>query len=157
MTGLAMNDVADATSRDPVLEALLVHRHPMMMLSRALAVDVPGEASAVADVSRESIFYDPLLGGVPPEAAIEFMAQTMALAVGADSARRGEKPRPGYLLGTRRLSPSIAFFDPDREYVVTAKCVYSDDEFASFDCAIALDGEEVARATLMACRENADK
>ena len=136
---------------DPRLSELLPHRPPMTMLAQVLSVDVPGEASAVADTSPESAFYDSGLGGVPACAALEYMAQTMALAVGAERRRKGALPRVGFVLGTRRLEVKVAAFESGKRYVATAKCVYADDEFGSFDCAIAgPDGETVAMASLTA-------
>jgi len=124
---------------------------PMIMLAELISVDVPGVASAVPDTSPGCIFYDPELKGVPACAALEYMAQTMALAVGAEYRRRGGSPKIGFVLGTRRLEVKIATFESGKRYVVNAKCVYDDNEFASFDCMIAdPDGATVATALLTA-------
>ena len=134
-----------------VITDLLPHRPPMTMLSEVLAVDVPGEAFAVADTSADSIFYEPDLGGLPSCVAIEYMAQTMALAVGAESRRIRLDPKIGFILGTRRLNVRVDSFLCARRYVVGAKCTSADEEFASFDCAIAeSDGRIVASASLTA-------
>ena len=114
----------------------LPHRPPMIMLSELISIDVPGEASAVADTSPGCIFYDPELKGVPACAALEYMAQTMALAVGAEHRRRGQTPKVGFVLGTRRMEVKVAMFESGKRYVANAKCVYDDAEFASFDCSI---------------------
>lgn len=129
----------------------LPHRPPMILLSELISVDVPGVASAVADTSPGCIFYDPELKGVPACAAVEYMAQTMALAVGAEHRRRGRPPRVGFVLGTRRLEVKVATFESGKRYVTNAKCVYGDDEFASFDCSITdPDGATVAAALFTA-------
>ena len=129
----------------------LPHRPPMIMLAELISVDVPGEASAVADTSSGCIFYDPELKGVPACAALEYMAQTMALIVGAEHRRRGQTPKVGFVLGTRRMEVKVAMFESGKRYVVNAKCVYGDDEFASFDCSIAdPDGATVAAALITA-------
>ena len=132
------------------LDGLLPHRKPMTMLERIVSAGAAGVAEAIADVSRESIFYDASVGGVPALAALEYMAQTMALAVGAEYVRRGGKPKIGFVLGARKMDVSVPFFDPEKEYSVRAKCIYSDDEFASFECSISCEGEKVAGATLTA-------
>ena len=129
----------------------LPHRPPMILLAELISVDVPGVASAVADTSPDCIFYDPELKGVPACAAVEYMAQTMALAVGAEHRRRGQAPRVGFILGTRRLEVKVATFESGKRYVTNAKCVYGDDEFASFDCSITdPDGATVATALFTA-------
>ena len=129
----------------------LPHRPPMILLAEVVSVDEPRVASAVADTSPGCIFYDPELKGVPACAAVEYMAQTMALAVGAEHRRRGQAPRVGFILGTRRLEVKVATFESGKRYVTNAKCVYGDDEFASFDCSITdPDGATVAAALFTA-------
>ena len=129
----------------------LPHRPPMIMLSELISIDVPGEASAVADTSPGCIFYDPELKGVPACAALEYMAQTMALAVGAEHRRRGQTPKVGFVLGTRRMEVKVATFESGKRYVANAKCVYDDAEFASFDCSVMdPDGATVAAALFTA-------
>jgi len=139
-------------SLDPQLLELLPHRPPMTLLAQVISVEVPGEAVAVADTSLGSIFYDPDLGGIPACVALEYMAQTMALAVGADQRRKGEPPQVGFVLGTHRLDVRVAAFKRDIRYVVKAVCACADDTVASFDCSISDPaGEMVATATLTAC------
>ena len=129
----------------------LSHRPPMIMLAELISVDMPGVASAVPDTSPSCIFYDPDLKGVPACAALEYMAQTMALAVGAERRRRGQTPKVGFVLGTRRMEVKIATFESGKRYVANAKCVYDDEEFASFDCSITdPDGATVAAALFTA-------
>lgn len=133
------------------LADLLPHRPPMILLAELISVDVPEEASAVADTSPGCIFYDPELRGVPACAALEYMAQTMALVVGASRRRRGQAPKIGFVLGTRRMEVKVATFESGKRYVTNAKCVYDDGEFASFDCAITdPDGATVAAALFTA-------
>jgi len=130
---------------------LLPHRPPMVMLSRLISSDVPGTAAAVADTSPSSVFYDADIGGMPPCVALEYMAQTMALAVGAEARRRGTSPRLGFVLGARRLDVRIPVFKSSEHYVAMAKCAYADDEYASFDCIVSgPGGEEVASASVTA-------
>ena len=130
---------------------LLPHRPPMILLAELISVDMPGVASAVPDTSPGCIFYDPELKGVPACAAVEYMAQTMALAVGAEHRRRGEAPKVGFVLGTRRMEVKVATFESGKRYVANAKCVYDDEEFASFDCSITdSDGATVAAALFTA-------
>ena len=133
------------------LADFLPHRPPMIMLAELISVDVPGVASAVPDTSPNCIFYDPGLKGVPACAALEYMAQTMALAVGVERRRRGQKTKVGFVLGTRRMEVKVATFESGKRYVANATCVYDDEEFASFDCSITdPDGVMVAAALLTA-------
>ena len=129
----------------------LPHRPPMILLAELISVDVPGVASAVPDTSPSCVFYDPELKGVPACAALEYMAQTMALAVGAERRRRGRTPKVGFVLGTRRMEVKLATFESGKRYVANAKCVYNDEAVASFDCVITdPDGVTVASALFTA-------
>ena len=145
----AQSGTGDIGSAGNVLDELLPHRPPMTMLSRVLSVEERGIAVAVVDASQGSVFYDPEIGGVPACAALEYMAQTMALAVGAEWRRRGGSPRVGFVLGTRRMEVKEAAFRSERRYVARAKCCYADGEFASFDCSIEIEGGEVVASAML--------
>lgn len=86
--------------------------------------------------------------------AIEFMAQTAAALAGAADRAEGYKgpPRPGFLLGTRRLELSIDRFTVGKRYLVTAKNEFRDGGAASFFCEIRDGDAVVASATLNAYR-----
>lgn len=133
------------------IEALLPHRRPVVLLAEALPETAPGIAEARLDVSEKCEFFDHALGGVPSCAALEYMAQTMALAVGRERRRKGDDPAIGFVLGTRKMDVLIDKFEPGGGYVARAECTYEDGEFASFDCSIAdARGEIAAKATLTA-------
>ena len=132
-------------------EALLPHRQPMVMLREALPEAAPGIAEARIDASEKCVFFDPAIDGVPSCAALEYMAQTMALAVGRERRRREMPPAVGFVLGTRTMDVFVDKFNPKEDYIARAKCTYSDDVFASFDCSIQdAGGETIAKATLTA-------
>lgn len=139
------------------LFGLLIHRPPMVLLADVISVDGNGSAKAVADVSEGSMFCDRELGGVPACVAIEYMAQTVALVVGENRRSKGEPPKVGFLLGTRKMDVAIPAFKCDVRYEIEAKCAYVDDEFGSFDCTIAdQSGEVVATASLTAFQPPGD-
>ena len=133
------------------LSELLPQAEPMILLS---GYEEPaGEDSVVAfvDVGCESPFYERVFGGVPSCVALEYMAQTMALLVGIRDRRRGQKPRIGFVLGSRKLETKIPCFCDGERYRISTTCTYEDESFGSFDCTIADGrGETVATATLTA-------
>lgn len=138
------------------LEELLPHRTPMVFLDRIASFDAERRTLAAEfKVTREHVLYSPLQDGVPNWAAIEFMAQACAALAGCidKSLSPGSPPRPGLLLGTRKLDLKTETFAAGRTYRVTASSAFWDDETASFACAIADDGgASVAEATLNAYR-----
>ena len=134
------------------LERLLPHRRPMIMLAEPLPEEERGVAAAYIDSSEGSIFYDPEIDGVPSCAALEFMAQTMAVAVGRYRIGKGLDPAVGFVLGTRKMDVATDGFSRRKRYMARAACTYADGEFASFDCSIrdVEDDAVVASATLTA-------
>ena len=115
--------------------------------------DPAGEDSVVAfvDVGKAAPFYEQARGGVPACVALEYMAQTMALLVGIRDRRRGQKPRIGFVLGSRKLETKIPCFRDGERYRIAATCTYEDESFGSFDCTITDGrGETVATATMTA-------
>lgn len=133
------------------LSELLPQAEPMILLS---GYEEPaGEDSVMAfvDVGKASPFYEQALGGVPSCVALEYMAQTMALLVGLRDRRRGQKPRIGFVLGSRKLETRLPFFRDGERYRISATCTYEDESFGSFDCTITDGrGETVATATMTA-------
>jgi len=133
------------------LADLLPHAAPMRLLSGYEPWTADAAVTAFVDVSEASPFFDRTLGGVPSCVALEYMAQTMALLVGLTRCRRGERPKMGFVLGSRRLETRIPCFRAGVRYRVTAACTYEDESFGSFDCVISDgSGVEVAKGTLTA-------
>lgn len=123
----------------------------MVLLTESLPSDGVDTAQAVIDTSDRCIFFDRALDGVPTCVAIEYMAQTMALAVGRQRRSRNLAPAIGFVLGTRRLEISVDCFARGSRYVAKAKCIYTDGAFASFDCCICDESDAVvASATFSA-------
>jgi len=129
----------------------------MVLLTDYVEPTAEGSVEAFVDVSETSPFFDRALGGVPPCVTLEYMAQTMALLVGLMRRRRKEKPKMGFVLGSRRLETRIPCFRAGERYRVSATCTYEDESFGSFDCVIA-DGQgaEVAKGTLTAFQPKDD-
>ena len=133
------------------LEELLPQAAPMILLSGCEPERVENEADAWVDVSPSSPFFDAEVDGVPGCVALEYMAQSMALAVGFMRRRRGAPPKVGFVLGSRRMSIGIPVFRNGERYRVKAVCDYQDEAFGSFDCRIEdASGETVASARMTA-------
>ena len=130
---------------------LLPHAPPMILLS-GYEEPVDGDSiAAYVDITRDSPFFDMSENGVPGCVAIEYMAQAMALYVGLQARLRNEKPRIGFVLGTRKLNLSIPAFPLAHRFTVSSRCTYTDESFGSFECLIAdASGSVVASAQLSA-------
>ena len=86
---------------------------------------------------------------MPAWFGLELMAQTVAAYSGVQQSAHGEEPRIGYLLGTRSYTCSMPAFPGGAELRIHARLHYLDDSgLSAFDCAIHLEGAEIATAIL---------
>lgn len=132
------------------LEDLIPHRDTMMLIDEIVSCDLQN-STLVAAVTVKPQWQENW-------AAIEFMAQTAAALAGASDRAQGwaGAPKPGFILGTRKLELDLERFAVGHRYLITAKNSFFADGAASFDCEIS-DGEKtVAKASINAYRpENA--
>ena len=128
----------------------------MLAVDAVEVFDAAGQrVVAHARLDSGSPFFDGT--GVLAWAAIEYMAQAAALLVGLrDRTLNPEgnpQPRPGLLLGTRRLELSIDRFAIDADYRISAVCEFEDADAAAFRCEMTdVSGTVVASSTLNAYR-----
>jgi len=125
---------------------LLPHVGPAVMLDEVIALS-ESSLSAIVTIGPHSAFRQQ--NGVPAHVGIEYMAQTCGACSGARARRIGEKPRLGFILGTRRYHATRAWFADGERLVVTVDLVYLDEEVGVFDCVIRSGGDIVANAQLM--------
>jgi predicted hotdog family 3-hydroxylacyl-ACP dehydratase len=140
----------------PSVEELLPHKKPMVLIDRIESFSQEEKRlKSSFVVGEDNIFYDENINGVSNLVAIEYMAQTSAAL--AELAERNKvsdaKPRPGMLLGTRKLNLLLEKFEKGKRYIVSATDVFDDGTTASFECEIVNDdGDVLATASLTAYR-----
>ena len=109
---------------------------------------------AFVKIRPDSPFF--VLGiGVPSWVAIEYMAQAAAALVGRfdQLTSPDAPPRPGFLLGTRKLSLDLERFEDGATYRIFVGESFSDGDAAAFECRISdSSGKVVASAILNAFR-----
>ncbi|MDR0585493.1 MAG: 3-hydroxylacyl-ACP dehydratase [Treponema sp.] len=72
------------------LLALLPHREGMLLLSRIVDYDLDSHTiRAEYDITRDCLFYDPALDGIPAWISFECMAQSAAAITGLENRRPG--------------------------------------------------------------------
>jgi predicted hotdog family 3-hydroxylacyl-ACP dehydratase len=138
------------TAQRYTVEELVPHRGPMSLLTR---IDDYGAdwLRAQVDITQTGIFAD--ARGVPGWVGVEYMAQAASACAGIEQVRRGEQPTIGLLIGTRYYRCMLDWFPIGARLDVTAHLAMRDaEDFAAYDCLIALAGREVASCTLKAYR-----
>lgn len=128
----------------PVTE-LVPHAAPMLLLDRVLAFE---EKALVAEVTIGP--HSPYLQaeGVPSYLGIEYMAQAIAALAGARGRAQGEKPRIGFLLGTRLLTSQRGWFRPGERLEIHVVSFFEGEQMGSFDGRIEIDGATVVAGRL---------
>lgn len=131
------------------LDALLPHRDPMVLLTRAVGME-GDDFVAEVDITKTSPFFDG--AGVPVWIGLEYMAQTVALFSGVEGALEdaGGRARPGMLLGTRAFTCARqSFFEGETLRIVVRKVLTQDNGISAMDCLIEDQAKaELARAQL---------
>lgn len=128
-------------------ESLLNHRGSMLMLDTLLAAD---QESAVCQWQVNEACALMVPGkGLPGYAAIECMAQCIAVHAGARARIRGLAPPLGLLLGTRHFHSSVEWLKPGQ--VLRIECVElirDNQGMASFDCMVKHQNDLLAQSRL---------
>jgi predicted hotdog family 3-hydroxylacyl-ACP dehydratase len=120
----------------------LPHRGRMRLIDRVERCE--GDAIACsARVRPDGLFVE--ADGLPAWIGIELMAQAAAAWAGARARAGGGAPRVGYLVAVRRYDAQVPSFPVGATLDVSAACsAAGDNGLRVFDCAIALDGRELA-------------
>lgn len=149
------------------LEKILPHSKPMILIDKIIEVNTENKiVIAEVTITEDKIFYDKSINGISNLCAIEYMAQTAGCY--AYFKRKGikaniqnyieEKPKIGFLLGTRSLKTNIEKFELGKTYQIKVNEIYGDNELVSFKCLIYNDEKECASAIINAFQpENAEQ
>ncbi len=135
------------------IEQVVPHRGAMRLIDRLLDWD---DASVAVEVTvpAEGPFHE--AGGVPAWVGIEYMAQAIAAWAGCQSRSRGEEPKIGFLLGSRRYSVENGHFPVGGVLRVEAQCeLFGDNGLGMFACRI-LQGERVLASANVSVYQPAD-
>lgn len=109
------------------------HEKPMVFVDHIIEVN---DTSAIAElkITSELMFYEEQ--GLPTWTSIELMAQTVSAYAGYRGQSLGQKPKIGFLLGTRKLHLPIAFFRCGEVVRIEIEQVYVHEGLGQFNCAI---------------------
>lgn len=132
----------------PDIHALVPHGGAMSLLGRLLAADAETLCAEVT-IGPESMFCAD--GGVGAWVGVEYMAQAVAAHAGYCAWQRGEAPKVGFLLGTRRYTCALPLFALGRVlHIHVQRALQGENGLGAFECRI-LDGNddsELATATI---------
>ncbi len=129
------------------VDSLVPHTDTMSLLDTLLEADQECAACAV-EIRPDATFCSER--GVPALVGIEYMAQTIAAHGGYMAQLKGEPVRVGFLLGTPKLSSTVAHFPVGSRLRVEIAKDWGDEEMLHFLCRILDDpsGEPLMEAGL---------
>lgn len=127
------------TAREfPRVAEILPHAGAMMLLARVVSHG-GDDTVCSAEIDDQVLLRSPS-GDVPAWMGIEYMAQCIAAHAGLVGRAGGERPRVGFLLGTRRVTFHVPHFRRGQQLSVRVRRVWGGSEgMVAFDCGI-VDG-----------------
>jgi predicted hotdog family 3-hydroxylacyl-ACP dehydratase len=120
------------------MAAILPHRPPMILIDRVCSYDVENQSlTAEFGVREGSMFFDATLCGAPPWVGLEYMAQATAALTGIlGLEKRGEDPKMGFILGTKKYSNRIDRYSAGKTYTVEVAVLFHDESVGISKCEI---------------------
>lgn len=135
-----MKEVFD--SKDLVSE-LVPHKGKMFLLDRIRDYDLQEiSVTTEIDITRDNLFYEEELGGVPVWVAFEYMAQSVSALSGIYGRSKGEKPKTGFILSVNGFKADVPVFKQGETVVVNVQEKIRVDQAVTFD-GVAMIGDNV--------------
>jgi len=132
------------------VEQVLPHRGQLLLLD---SIDDYGPDWVTASVRIRSTSLLAEGRGVPAWVGIEYMAQAAAAYGGIEQCQRGQLPGIGFLLGARRYTATVPWFETGCELQLRAQVVLRDSsDLAVFACEIHDNASCLAQAEIKAYR-----
>jgi len=131
---------------------IVPHRGKMLLLDRVESWDAAkGVLVASFTVREDCIFFDRSMEGLPSWVSVELMAQASAACAGAHDleAASDKPPRPGLLLGSRKVAMPRAVYRLGEKFTVVATAAFHDDESGAFECEIRDSSGELAASCIL--------
>jgi len=115
----------------------LPHRPPMLLIDHIDEIS-PRHAVCRTTLRPDCVFVRD--GLVHPSAMIEFVAQVCAIAATGTTARSGEPPRLGVIIGCREISFNVDSFAVGDELTIAVAKVLGEEELAVFNGTVSRGG-----------------
>jgi len=122
------------------VDELVPHTGTMSLLSEITGYG-DDWLSARVDITPGAMFADDR--GVPAWVGLEYMAQAIGAYAGLQERMKGQEPKLGFLLGTRKYPAPVDYFLHDTSVQVkVTKNMQAENGLCSFDCLLWGEGFE---------------
>jgi predicted hotdog family 3-hydroxylacyl-ACP dehydratase len=133
-----MTDVFD--TKESVSE-LVPHKGKMFLLDRVRDYDLNGNSiTTEIDISRDNLFYEDELGGVPAWVAFEYMAQSVSALSGLQGRTKSEKPKVGFIMSVSGFNAYVPVFKQGETVVVNVLEKTRNDNAVTFEGSATVNG-----------------
>ena len=123
---------------------LVPHKGKMLLLDRVQNYSLENvNITTEIDISRNSLFYEDDLGGIPAWVAFEYMAQSISALSGIYGRTKGDKPKVGFIMSVSGFKADIPVFKDGETVVVTVHETVRMDKAVTFD-GVAKVGDKIA-------------
>ena len=123
---------------------LVPHKGKMLLLDRVQNYSLEDvNITTEIDISRNSLFYEDDLGGIPAWVAFEYMAQSISALSGIYGRTKGDKPKVGFIMSVSGFKADIPVFKDSETVVVTVHETVRMDKAVTFD-GVAKVGDKIA-------------
>jgi len=139
------------------LQTLIPHTGKMLLLDRIIDYDIENSIRAQYNITKNCIFYDSILDGVPSWAGFEFIAQAISALTGIRKREKSEKPNIGFILSIPSMRMEIPLFKIGNSLEICAQEFDCTDTIYTFDGTIFIEGKKVIEGKLMVMETNDEK
>ena len=141
-----MTDVFD--TKESVSE-LVPHKGKMFLLDRVRDYDLNGNSiTTEIDVTRDNLFYEEELGGVPAWVAFEYMAQSVSALSGLQGRTKSEKPKVGFIMSVSGFNAYVPVFKQGETVVINVLEKTRNDNAVTFEGSATVNGTLAVTAKL---------
>ena len=141
-----MTEVFD--TKESVSE-LVPHKGKMFLLNRICDYDLEiNSITTEIDITRDNLFYEEELGGVPAWVAFEYMAQSVSALSGLQGRTKSEKPKVGFIMSVSGFNADVPVFKLGETVVVNVLEKTRNDNAVTFEGSATVNGTLAVTAKL---------
>ena len=127
-----------------LVSELVPHKGKMFFLDRVQSYSIENVCiTTEIDVTRNNLFYEEDLGGIPAWVAFEYMAQSISALSGIYGRTKGEKPKVGFIMSVSSFKADIPVFKEGETVIVSVHETVRMDKAVTFD-GVAKIGDKIA-------------
>ena len=127
-----------------LVSELVPHKGKMFLLDRVQSYSIENVCiTTEIDVTRNNLFYEEDLDGIPAWVAFEYMAQSISALSGIYGRTKGEKPKVGFIMSVSSFKADIPVFKEGETVIVSVHETVRMDKAVTFD-GVAKIGDKIA-------------